>query len=61
MKKIYWQYCCPLCGSFSAFAAQIYQAEDGSYIDLYSRLGFNITNKTRRMGMPKVNLMAGLA
>ena len=24
-------------------AAELYKAEDGSHIDLYSRLGFNIT------------------
>ncbi|EHE6926307.1 porin [Vibrio cholerae] len=39
--------------SSSAFAAQIYQAEDGSNIDLYSRLGFNITNKNNTDGDAK--------
>ncbi|OQK51245.1 putative secreted protein [Vibrio vulnificus] len=31
--------------SNTVLAAEIYQAEDGSTVDLYSRLGFNITNK----------------
>lgn len=29
----------------SANAAVIYQAEDGSFVDLYARLGFNVNNK----------------
>ncbi|MCF7353353.1 porin [Vibrio sp. CK2-1] len=31
--------------SAASNAAEIYKAEDGSHVDLYSRLGFNITNK----------------
>lgn len=34
-----------LLASSNAFAAPIYQADDGSFVDLYGRLGFNITNK----------------
>lgn len=34
-----------LLATSSANAAVIYQAEDGSFVDLYARLGFNINNK----------------
>ncbi|HAS6048533.1 porin [Vibrio vulnificus] len=36
--------------SNTVLAAEIYQAEDGSTVDLYSRLGFNITNKNNTHG-----------
>lgn len=36
--------------SNSAMAVQLYKAEDGSNVNLYSRLGFNITNKNDSHG-----------
>lgn len=34
-----------LASSNAAISAPIYQADDGSFVDLYGRMGFNITNK----------------
>lgn len=34
-----------LATSNAAFSAPIYQADDGSFIDLYGRLGFNVSDK----------------
>lgn len=39
-----------LCLSNGAMAAQLYKAEDGSNLNIYSRLGFNLTNKNESHG-----------
>ncbi len=39
-----------LMASNAAMAAQLYQAEDGSVLNIYSRLGFNVTNKNDEHG-----------
>lgn len=39
--------------SNAAMAAQIYKAEDGSNLNIYSRLGFNVTDKNNQYGDSK--------
>ncbi|MGU3847633.1 porin, partial [Vibrio diabolicus] len=45
MKKHILTLLLPTLMASNAMAAQLYQAEDGSVLNIYSRLGFNVTSK----------------
>ncbi|HHK8500351.1 porin [Vibrio parahaemolyticus] len=50
MKKHILTLLLPTLMASNAMAAQLYQAEDGSVLNIYSRLGFNVTSKNDEHG-----------
>ena len=50
MKKHILTLLLPTLMASNAMAAQLYQAEDGSVLNIYSRLGFNVTSKNNEHG-----------
>ncbi len=60
MKKHILTLLLPTLMASNAMAAQLYQAEDGSVLNIYSRLGFNVTSKKTSTAMQMASLMAVL-